>query len=110
MFMDPSAFEAEDIEKELADAGIKPEMRTPAGFHHGDGTENPPSSGSSYGLGPRAAHGNGGGSGGDGGGSGGGSVGSGGGSMLHPRAMGKDRGHQATPTYGRHSIGGLNEE
>ena len=102
MFMDPNAFEAEDIERELADAGIKPEKKAAAGFYPGDGNEKPPSSGSSYGLGPRAGRGGGGGDGYPVGGSGGG-----GNSMLQPRAMGKDRAHQA-PTYGRHSKGGLN--
>lgn len=96
MFMDPSAFEAEDIERELVDAGVEPEMKTPAEFHSGDrddspgarrgrtGARNdtnvPPSSGSSYGF-SASVNGN-----------------------TVPRAMEKDLDRQ-TPTYGRHSKG-----
>lgn len=65
MFMDPSAFEAEDIERELRDAGLEPETTADAasGFRQTEsGNEGPllipgkanrasPSSGSSFGLG-----------------------------------------------------------
>ena len=60
MFMDPSAFEAEDIERELRDAGIEPET-TAGGGRNGARNDNlrlpgkssttaPPSSGSHFGL------------------------------------------------------------
>lgn len=45
MFMDPSAFEAEDIERELRDAGLEPDSTSTAR----DGTASPTFQGSRYG-------------------------------------------------------------
>lgn len=61
MFMDPSAFEADDIERELRDAGLEPEAdpattardderREDPLLHPGKRNDASPSCGSSYGL------------------------------------------------------------
>lgn len=62
MFMDPSAFEADDIERELRDAGIEPEAEPATTspeesarhedplLHPGKRNDASPSCGSSYGL------------------------------------------------------------
>ncbi|CAM9466109.1 unnamed protein product [Ectocarpus sp. 6 AP-2014] len=118
MFMDPSAFEAEDIERELRDAGLEPETTADAasGFRQTEsGNEGPllipgkanrasPSSGSSFGLGSAGERGSSSGGGGEGG------VWEQHKKQHQPRALkqnadGSSRQRQAVPTFGRHGKG-----
>ncbi|CAM9962365.1 unnamed protein product [Scytosiphon promiscuus] len=121
MFMDPSAFEADDIERELRDAGLEPEAQPTTTSREGERHEDPllnpgkrndasPSCGSSYGLSsagvPDGRNMSGGG--GDGGGNRGWEE-----PKKHgePRALTENldsgsRQRQSAPTFGRHSIGG----
>lgn len=92
--MDPGAFEAEDIEKELVDAGIESETKNAVEFDNGDRSTNPLEdaagaevdgvSHSSTTTLRKSNDFNG----------------------IPPRVMSEDIECQAAPTYGRHGKGG----